>query len=35
MLRVAFGPERKNDVVPVDLVSNCIISGIWYTGVTR
>lgn len=37
MLRTAFGPERKvkNDIVPVDFVSNCIISSIWYTGIKR
>ncbi|XP_065647309.1 fatty acyl-CoA reductase 2 isoform X2 [Hydra vulgaris] len=35
VLRTIHAPKVKNDMVPVDLVSNCIISGVWYYGVSQ
>jgi len=35
ILRTLLVPERKNDLVPVDLVSNCIIVSVWYHGVNK
>lgn len=37
VLRTCCGPEQqnKNDIVPVDFVSNCIITCAWYQGVVR
>lgn len=35
LLRTLLIPGRRNDLVPVDLVTNCIISSVWYYGVTN
>jgi len=35
ILRTIYCPERKHDMVPVDLVSNCIIVSVWYHGMNR
>jgi len=35
LLRTLLIPGRRNDLVPVDLVTNCIITSVWYHGVTK
>lgn len=35
ILRTLLVPGHKNDLVPVDLVSNCILVGVWYFAQTK
>ena len=35
ILRTLLIPGLKNDLVPVDLVSNCILVSVWYHGTTK
>lgn len=34
VLRTMHCPQCKNDIVPVDMVTNCIIAAVWYYGIT-